>query len=255
MGHRHDATEALRAYARDIESTIGDGAVERVGSTHQGDVAASRSGFGAPHHGLIAGAVGVALVGLVGAWFLLAPPSNQVTQADAPTAPNQRIQTAAVSPRVVQSPSTPTAIRAVATFRAAGLEDAATAVAYAMEIGIDTRPEVVEAIDGVYAALAAFDSGFTNAATDDVSAAVDVLLLVTHPPRLGPSRTSPGHGGTPPGQDDTFVPRGQDETVVPPGQDETFVPPGQDETRVPPGRSPSKEPGGQHGEPPKGGSE
>jgi len=237
MGHRPNATEALRAYARDLESTIGDGAVERVGSTHQGDVAASRSGFGAPHHGLIAGAVGVALVGLVGAWFMTVAPATQPTRVDAATAREQVVDPDVGSPRVVASSSQPTAIRAVATFRAAGLEDAATAVAYAVEMGIDTRPEVIAAIKGVSTALAAFESDAGTGMTDDLELAVEVLLSVTRPPGLDPSRAAPGQGGVPPGQDETFVPPGQDETFVPPGQDETFVPPGRDETFVPPGRT------------------
>jgi hypothetical protein len=116
----------------------------------------------------------------------------------------------------------------VATFRAAGLEDAAAAVAYAVEMGIDTRPEVVAAIDGVYAALAAFESDAGTGMTGGLELAVEVLLSVTRPPGLDPSRAAPGQGGVPPGQDETFVPPGLDDTFVPPGQDETFVPPSQD---------------------------
>jgi len=95
-----------------------------------------------------------------------------------------------------------------------------------MEMGIDTRPEVIAAIKGVSTALAAFESDAGTGMVDDLELAVEVLLSVTRPPGLDPSRAAPGQGGVPPGQDETFVPPGQDETFVPPGQDETFVPPG-----------------------------
>ena len=50
MGHQPiRATEALRAYARDLRVVAGGGQVLPVGVTEQGDASIQFSGSGAPH--------------------------------------------------------------------------------------------------------------------------------------------------------------------------------------------------------------
>ena len=66
MGHRHDAVEALRAYARDVENTANGGAVSSVGSTNQDRAVATKPASGAPHLlAVFAVAASVVLVGAI----------------------------------------------------------------------------------------------------------------------------------------------------------------------------------------------
>jgi hypothetical protein len=244
MGHRHEAVEALRAYARDLETTIGDGVPLRVGSADQDDAAASVSGPGAPHLGLLTAAAGVVLVGSVGilsAFIGSGSPSEAVGGAMPEAAPGSTVA-------VTTDASTSFyAARASMRFTTLGFADAAAAVSAAVTDGTIDRSDVRAAIDRVlHLTLDVGDlADLDPDARAEVDAAVALLVGITRPPGLDPDRMPPGQGGTPPGQDDTFVPPGQDDTFVPPGQDDTFVPPGQDDTFVPPGQDDTFVPPGQ----------
>jgi len=231
MGHRRDAIEALRAYAHDLDSTMGDGGIERVGSAHQDDATVSGPGYGAPHHGLIVGAVGVVLVGLVGVWAMTGPPrGGAVVTLEVPP----------VTPAVTATPAGTSnaafGVRAVARFTTLGLVTAADAVEQAMDSGLDQDEAVVAAISRVLALTESYEFADDPSQDPEVMAAVATLVTLTRPPGLDPDRAPPGHGGVPPDQDDTFTPPGQDDTFTPPGQDDTFTPPGRDDTFTPPGR-------------------
>jgi hypothetical protein len=229
MGHRRDAVEALRAYARDLDSTIDDGAVARVGSAHQDDAGVADASFGAPHHGLIVGAVGVVLVGFVGLWAMAgSPPAGDLATLE--VSPSTDAVVAIATPRSGPVGNAAFGIRAVARLSALGLQSAADAVEYAIDTGSDEDEDVVAAITRVLDLTDAYGADEDPTRDPEILAAVHALIAVTRPPGLDLARR-------PPGQNDDFVPPGQDDTFVPPGQDDTFVPPGLDDTSVPPGRA------------------
>jgi hypothetical protein len=210
MGHRQDAIEALRAYARDVETTINGGAVSSVGSTSQDDAAATSPAPGAPH--LLAVSAVAASVVLVGAIAI----SGVIGMSEDANATPDASPTTLSTP-VASGPSSATAVRALNEH---GLTQAAQNVLLAMSAGIDESPAATEALEAVFDRIDALvASGAPVTETDsELAAALAILEEATRPPGLDTDRLPPGQGGTPPGQDPTFTPPGQDPTFTPPGQ-------------------------------------
>ncbi|HSJ71236.1 MAG TPA: hypothetical protein VLA29_06285 [Acidimicrobiia bacterium] len=252
MGHRHDAVEALRAYAQSLEEAIDDGSVHRVGSAYQDDARPVTSDLGAPQLRVLVGLVGVVLVGLVGTGVVAATLAPQSDDASPSTA-----DTLAASQVVLPEPATNSAIRALARI---GSTDGLAAVTYAMATDSDRDP----AVSAIIAIIADLSSRLANGAADfgasiELEQAIDELIAIIRPPGLDPDWTPPGLGGVAPGQDDTFVPPGQDDTFVPPGQDDTTppgqgdtTPPGQEDKTIPPGQEDKSKPPGQDNDPDPG---
>jgi hypothetical protein len=223
MGHRIDAIEALRAYARDVEDTINGGVVSSVGGTNQDDAAATRAAHGAAHLlAMSAIAASVVLVGAIATSFVIATSDGSVPAVSAPKPTPSLIASSA--------DSTATAVRAL---NENGSTQAAQNVLQAMSLGTDATQVVAEALHAVVDRIDVLvASGSSVSATDPALAtALENLEEATRPPGLDPDLLAPGQAGTPQGQDPTFVPPGKDPTMAPPGQDPTFVPPGQDTIR------------------------
>jgi hypothetical protein len=231
MGHRHDAVEALRAYAQSLEETIDDGLVQRVGSAYQDDARRVTSSLGAPQLKALVGFVGVVLVGLVGTAVLaatLAPSADDASSFEASSTPPD---TSAATQVVLPEPATSVAIRALARI---GSTEGLAAVTHAMATDSDRDPTVSAIIDTIADLSSRIADGATGpAASTELEQAIDQLIATIRPPGLDPGWTPPGLGGVAPGQDDTFTPPGQDDTFTPPGQDDTFTPPGQDKDPIP----------------------
>jgi hypothetical protein len=240
MGHRHDAVEALRAYAQSLEETIDDGLVHRVGSAYQDDAGQVPSSLGAPQLKALVGFVGVVLVGLVGTGVLasnLAPQSRDASSTLS--------DTSAASQVVLPEPATSIAIRALARI---GSAEGLAAVTFAMATDSDHDP----AVSAIIAIIADLSSKLADGATDlaapiELEQAIDQLIAIIRPTGLDHDQIPPGLGGVAPGQDNTPTPPGQDNTPTPPGQDNTPTPPGQDNTPTPPGQDKDPNPGTANG--------
>jgi hypothetical protein len=226
MGHRHDAIEALRAYARDVENTANGGVVSPVGSTNQDDAAATGPAHGAPH--LLAASAVAASVVLVGA-IAISGIVGMSRDADPAAGTSQTTLSTPATP----APLTATAVRALNEH---GLTQAAQNVLLAMSAGTDESPEVADALQAVLDridAIVASGVAVTNA-DPDLETALANLEEATRPPGLDPDRLPPGQGGTAPGQDPTFVQPGQDPTFVQPGRGENGDAPQGNGTGKPP---------------------
>ena len=234
MGHQsNDARKALRAYARDLQSAAGSGAVAlSVGTSKQDDASTQFSGSGAPHQLAIA-AVVVCVVLLGGIGFASA--TNTSPTAKGQQAVPVSARSASLVAAFARAGSVST-IQAVRAFNDLGMTRSANALDAAAGTGTDLSPEVQEAlmylIAEVHDKLTA--NGFVSEVDFDIGAAVHSLeSAAVLPPRLNGDWAPPGLGdwappglgvwvppglrGTPPGLDPESTP-GQD-GFTPPGQD------------------------------------
>lgn len=243
MGHHsNEARKALRAYARDLQSAAGSGAVAlSVGTSKQDDASAQFSGSGAPHQLAIA-AVVVCVVLLGGIGFASATTTTPTAKGQQAVPVSARSATVVAAFARAGSVST---IQAVRAFNDLGMTRSANALDTATGAGTDLSPEVQQAlmylIAEVHDKLTA--NGFVSELDFDIGAAVHSLEAaavrppgfngVWVPPGLGES-VPPGLGKwVPPGLGE-WVLLGQDPGSTPPGQDgftpgqDGFTPPGQD---------------------------
>jgi len=250
MGHQSNhARKALRAYARDLQTTATRGGFSSsVGTSKQDDAPIQYSGSGAPHQLAIAAAVvGVVLLGGIG----LASATNLAPDAQSQHVTPLSAQPASVTAVFARTGSVPTN-QAIQAFNDLGMTRSMNALKAAAGTGIDSSPAVQLALAGVLAVTGEklTTHGTVDESDLDVALAVATLEQAVRPPGLDPNRRPPGLGGTPPGQDDLFEPPGQNDLFVPPGQDENFVPPGQDDLFEPPGENENKDdPGGRENAP------
>ncbi len=227
MGHQsNDARKALRAYARHLQSAAGSGAVvSSVGTSKQDDASAQLSGSGAPHQLAIA-AVVVCVVLLGGIGFASATTTAPAAQGQRAVPVSARSASVVATFARAGSVSTTQAVRA---FNDLGMSRSASALDVAAGTGIDSSPEVQQALMYLIAAVheKLATNGFVSELDFDIGAAVHALeSAVVRPPGLSADWTPPGLGGTPPGQ--LWTPPGQDPGPTPAGQDPGFVPPGQE---------------------------
>jgi hypothetical protein len=227
MGHQsNDARSALRAYARDLQTTAQRGGVASpVGASKQDDAPTQFLGSGAPHQLAIAAAV-VCVVLLGGIGFAAATSTeapSELLQAGPTSAPSG--SWAAVVTRDVNV-STAQAIQA---FSDLGLSRSADIVASAGESGIDASPAFQQALADLVSVVDKRISATGHVDENDlgVTLAVKALEEAVRPPGLDVNRIAPGLGRTAPGLDPTFLAPGQDPNFVPPSQDPKFTPPGQ----------------------------
>jgi len=240
MGHQsNEARKALRAYARDLQSTAGRSAVSFAGEPKQGDAPIQSSGSGAPHQlAIVAAVVCVALLGGIGfATAVKSPPQAESQQAIPLSA--QSASASAVLARAGGA-STTQAIRA---FNELGMSRSASALSSAEGTGTASSTVVQEALANLLVVVGARleASGEVSEADIDVALAVSVLEKAVLPHGLDADNLPPGLGGTtPPGQNPLWTPPGQDPDPAPPGQDDDFTPPGQDDDFTPPGQDKEK---------------
>ena len=242
MGHQsNDARSALRAYARDLQTSAHRGGVASpVGAPKQDDAPTQFLGSGAPHQLAIAAAV-VCVVLLGGIGFARATSTEapaELLQASPASAPSG--SWAAVLTRD-SNVSTAQAIRA---FSDLGLSRSADILRSAGESGIDTSPAFQQALAHLVSVIDKRISATGHVDENDLGVTLAVIALedAVRPPGLDVNRIAPGLGGTPPGLDPAFVPPGQDPAFVPPGQDPDFTPPGQSKEK-PDNAKPDKDEG------------
>ncbi len=249
MGHQDSkAISALRAYARDLETTARGGAVSAVGGSEQDDASIQFPGSGAPHQLAIAAVVVcVVLLGGIGiaAATLAAPTANGQHSIPLSAQP----ESVAV---VFSRAGGVSAIQAVQAFNDLGMTRAVNALNAAAGAGTDSSPDVQDALEALIGVVRdkLSQHGYVSETDLDVALAVMAYETVTRPPGLDLDRLPPGHGGTPPGQEPIWTPPGQDPDFTPPGQDNGFVPPGQNPDSIPPGQDPDFTPPGQDKENP-----
>ena len=230
MGHQsNDARKALRAYARDLQSAAGSRAVvSSVGTSKQDDASTQFSGSGAPHQLAIA-AVVVCVVLLGGIGFASA--TNTTPTAKGRHAVSVSARSASVVAAFART-GTVSTTQAVRAFNDLGMARSASALDVAAGTGIDSSPEVQQALMYLIAAVheKLTSNGYVSEFDFDIGAAVYSLeTAVVRPPGLSADWVPPGLGGTPPGQDEFWTPPGQNDDFQAPGQDPGFAPPGQED--------------------------
>ncbi|MGI9642004.1 MAG: hypothetical protein ACR2N9_04390 [Acidimicrobiia bacterium] len=241
-GTKGNAVEALRAYACEIEAAVDNAAPVRVDRSYQSETVSPSASKGTTPL-LPLAVVSFVLVGAVAFAAVMATNGAGTPDPAAPTAtPAVDLPVSSTNRQVV-----PNAQRAVHLLTSRGLTETAATVQDLITSGTANDPSVAATIAALHAVVTARPSMSQAMLASDpaVLAATYLLEMATRPPGLDPDRTVPGHGGQPPGQDDTFTPPGQDDTFTPPGQDDTFTPPGQDDTFTPPGQDDTFTPPGQ----------
>jgi hypothetical protein len=231
MGHQStDAGSALRAYARDLQTSAHRGGVaSTVGAPKQDDAPTQFLGSGAPHQLAIAAAVVcVVLLGGIGfARVTSSEPSAAQQQATSARAPSDSWSA------VLTRDSNVSTAQAVRAFSDLGLYRSADVVRSAGESGNDASPAFRKALAYLVSVVERQISTAGHVDETDLGVTLAIMALedAARPPGLDADKLGPGLGGIPPGLDPTFVAPGQDPDFVPPGQDPAFVPPGLDKDK------------------------
>jgi hypothetical protein len=258
MGHQsNEATEALRAYARDLHITASrGGSSASIGASKQGDAPAQFFGSGAPHQLAIAAAV--VCVVLLGGIGLAAATNYAPAATDEPMdLPSAQTASAVAVLAGTGSGSTSQAIRA---FSDLGLPRAAEALEAAAGAGTDSSPAVETALAEVVATVNGLIAADRPISQDDValSLAITELESTVWPPGLDPDRVGPSLGGIPPGLDTTWLDSVRTDGILRPTDDPILVPTKKDKTEAqedadPQGTGRDTAPGQQKDKPQRGG--
>jgi hypothetical protein len=252
MGHQsNDAGKALRAYARDLQSSATRASfAPSVGTSKQDDAPNQLLGSGAPHQLAIAAAVVcVVLLGGIGLAAATNPNDSSKTGLTNPATAQADASSAVLL--VTSDMSTPNAIRA---FNDLGLSRAANALDAAAGAGIDSSPAVQQAVERIFDIIDARLDSAESVGQSEVTIALAIADLesAVQPPGLDIALVRSGHENLPPGLDDVWLEQVKRRGIPDPADEAILVPPGHTKAD-PQGNGRDSAPGQTKDKPEKGG--